>query len=388
MRFAFFDRPRRAASAALAMLLSMSFWPPCITAAAQSQVQSRVVTRDEGEAIVDAISERRPLQGGRRAKPDCSHLVNDVYNDAGFPYVYAKSYDLYRGHPSFARAKFPQPGDLIVWRGHVGLVTNPREHLFYSSLRSGFDVEDYTSAYWTKHGTPRFYRYRITNDQPHVLARKNMAEPYERASNANFKTLPVKQSALEDQPENSLTGESGALPLPDSNSGDSLNSDASAVRSIAGEIPIIAGKHKPSIEKVNEAFSRMIRSSSDAAEVQNLLRSSSTVVIFTKLQVNQLQFKSNRGSADISIDSNMYMTGGELHKIAHHDQEHWEILRSGSGWKLVAPSANIYLSRADATRIFARQLARLTENSVSENSNALVSEEANLASILNALLTN
>ena len=39
------------------------------------------------------------------------------------------------------------------------------------SLRSGLDVEDYTSAYWTKHGAPRFYRYRITNDEPYLLAK-------------------------------------------------------------------------------------------------------------------------------------------------------------------------------------------------------------------------
>ena len=199
------------------MLLAMSFLSQGIVAAAQGPVAGRVVTRDEGEAIVDAISERRPLQGGRKAKPDCSHLVNDVYNVAGFPYVYAKSSDLYGGHPSFVRVKSPQPGDLIVWRGHVGLVTDPREHLFYSSLRSGLDVEDYTSAYWTKHGTPRFYRYRFTNDQAYLLARETTSERSERESNTGFRTLQVKQSTRHEQSEASLGGESADKVLGPSN---------------------------------------------------------------------------------------------------------------------------------------------------------------------------
>ncbi|MDP9340176.1 MAG: hypothetical protein M3P45_15045, partial [Acidobacteriota bacterium] len=68
-------------------------------------------------AVAEVISEHRTTLHRRGAKPDCSHLVNDVYNVAGFPYLYAKSSDLYRGHPSFVRVKSAQAGDLIVWRG-------------------------------------------------------------------------------------------------------------------------------------------------------------------------------------------------------------------------------------------------------------------------------
>src|ERR1700736_4127436 len=63
----------------------------------------RLVTRDEGLAIVDAISDHHQSLRGRRAKPDCSHLVNDIYDLPGFPYLYAKSAALYRGQAGFVR---------------------------------------------------------------------------------------------------------------------------------------------------------------------------------------------------------------------------------------------------------------------------------------------
>ncbi len=51
------------------------------------------------------------------------------------------------------------PGDLIVWRGHVGIVTNPRQTRFVSVLRSGVRADNYLSPYWKTRGKPRFLRY-------------------------------------------------------------------------------------------------------------------------------------------------------------------------------------------------------------------------------------
>lgn len=390
IRFALFQRRPRAgreAATALAILLALMFLPQCIVAAAQSQVRGRVVTRDEGQAIVDAISERQPLRGGRRAKPDCSHLVNDVYNVAGFPYAYAKSADLYRGHENFVRVKSAQPGDLIVWRGHVGLVTDPREHLFYSSLRSGLDVEDYTSAYWTKHGTPRFYRYRITNDEPYLLARGATSD---RAADARFRTLPVKQSTRDEESEASSGDESADTPVR--SSGNRVGLSDSATPGASSNIPpaifVSAGRDKPTIQQVNEAIHRTTQSLEGTIEAESLLRSSSTVTIFTELRVARLNFKDNRGWAYIQVDSSAYLHDGELDKTSHHVEEHWEMARTKSGWKVSMPPGTIYLSRSDATRIFAQQLALLTEKRESERSNSAASEESHLASLLNGLLNN
>jgi len=53
----------------------------------------------------------------------------------------------------------PQPGDLVVWRGHVGIVISPVQHSFFSAMRSGRGVEFYDSPYWQGRGQPRFFRY-------------------------------------------------------------------------------------------------------------------------------------------------------------------------------------------------------------------------------------
>ena len=97
--------------------------------------------------------------GPRREERDCSHLVHTVYERAGFPYAYAPSDDLYDGIASFQRVSKPKPGDLVVWRGHVGIVIRPSEHSFFSFLRSGPAIDDYNNEYWTGRGRPRFYRY-------------------------------------------------------------------------------------------------------------------------------------------------------------------------------------------------------------------------------------
>jgi len=95
----------------------------------------------------------------RWAGLDCSHLVHDIYERAGFAYDYATSRDLYDGVDAFRRVRVPLPGDIIVWRGHVGLVIGPENHRFLSALRSGIKVSAYDTNYWKMRGHPRFYRY-------------------------------------------------------------------------------------------------------------------------------------------------------------------------------------------------------------------------------------
>jgi hypothetical protein len=95
----------------------------------------------------------------RESEPDCSHLVHAIYEAAGLPYGYAPSSDLYAGIENFQRVKAPQAGDLVVWRGHVGIVIKPSQHTFFSYLSSGPGTDDYDATYWRHRGKPRFYRY-------------------------------------------------------------------------------------------------------------------------------------------------------------------------------------------------------------------------------------
>lgn len=103
-------------------------------------------------------------RGLRWAGLDCSHLVHDIYERAGFPYDYATSRDLYDGVDAFRRVRVPLPGDIIVWRGHVGIVIDPENHRFLSALRSGVKISMYDTNYWKMRGHPRFYRYALQGD--------------------------------------------------------------------------------------------------------------------------------------------------------------------------------------------------------------------------------
>ena len=119
----------------------------------------RLISLDEGMAIIGAA-----LQVRYRGHPrkDCSHLVHDIYEKAGFPYRYADSGELYQGIDAFRQVTHPQPGDLTVWRGHAAIVVNPAQHTFFSSTRAGLQVQSYDLMYWKRRGTPRFFRYATT----------------------------------------------------------------------------------------------------------------------------------------------------------------------------------------------------------------------------------
>ena len=120
---------------------------------ARAQHSPRLLTRDEGQAIIGAALDTR------RASGDCSHIVHSIYQKAGFPYRYADSKDLYTGIPGFRKVLHPQPGDLAVWPGHAAIVVNPAQHSFFGGTGSGLRVESYDLAYWKHRGPPRFFRY-------------------------------------------------------------------------------------------------------------------------------------------------------------------------------------------------------------------------------------
>jgi len=122
--------------------------------------RNRTLSRDDRRAVIRAALATRKHRYGEH---DCSHLVHSIYERAGFPYTYAPSDDLYDGVQGFQRISRPQPADLVVWHGHVGIVLRPTQHAFFSFLSAGPGVDDYYSRYWRSRGEVRFYRY-IKND--------------------------------------------------------------------------------------------------------------------------------------------------------------------------------------------------------------------------------
>lgn len=95
----------------------------------------------------------------RHTRLDCTHLIHDLYRRFGLDYDYANSITLYKGIQGFRRVANPQAGDLIVWRGHAGIIVEPEGHTFVSGLRTGVKVASYVSRYWRSRGRPRFFHY-------------------------------------------------------------------------------------------------------------------------------------------------------------------------------------------------------------------------------------
>jgi hypothetical protein len=122
----------------------------------QEQDKDSTLNQDDRLSLIAAALDARVR---RDSEHDCSHLVHAIYEQAGFPYAYAPSSDLYAGVEAFQRVKQPEPGDLIVWRGHAGIVVQPSKHIFFSFMSSGPGTDDYQTPYWKSRGHPRFYRY-------------------------------------------------------------------------------------------------------------------------------------------------------------------------------------------------------------------------------------
>jgi len=114
------------------------------------------LTEDDGLSVIAAALDSRTHIGRQN---DCSHLVHAIYDRAGFSYRYSSSSDLYEGTDEFRLVKHPQPGDLVVWSGHVGIVVNPAQHAFFSTLTHGPGIDTYDAKYWQGRGPVRFYRY-------------------------------------------------------------------------------------------------------------------------------------------------------------------------------------------------------------------------------------
>lgn len=121
-----------------------------------TQKPDRALSPDDGLSVIAAALDPKTR---RYSGHDCSHLVHAIYERAGFPYAYASSSDLYDGVEGFRRVTRPQPGDLIVWRGHAGIVVRPSRHVFFSFMTAGPGVDDYEAPYWISRGPARFYRY-------------------------------------------------------------------------------------------------------------------------------------------------------------------------------------------------------------------------------------
>ena len=120
-------------------------------------------------SIEPSVAQTNLLQLGSQVqftRFDCSHLVHSLYERVGLHYPYATSRALYHGIEEFQRVPEPISGDVVVWRGHMGIVVDPSQHSFMSALKTGVKISSYISSYWKHRGTPRFFRFAFPVERP------------------------------------------------------------------------------------------------------------------------------------------------------------------------------------------------------------------------------
>jgi len=298
----------------------------------------RSLSRAEGRQILAAVF---TVDTDSEHEADCSHLVHEVYRQAGFPYEYASSRELYTGSASFTRVRAPQTGDLVVWRGHVGIVIDPKEHSFFSSVRSGPDTQFYDSRYWRSRGSARFYRYVIEKPLGSgrtLEASANHGLVNERSKQPNPAPAALPNSALTVAPSGSETVE--------------------APRTITLQV---AGKN-PAPDEVAAAFAEMNQDSGKSLRTRGLNSPGDPVVVYRELRVSAVQVKGKRGTALVEIES----LGVANPDTATGSQPRWkecplEFEKTKRGWVMRPVSNAAYVPREVALQLLSARLADLAQ---------------------------
>jgi hypothetical protein len=262
-------------------------------------------------------------------------------------YDYAQATDLFDGIASFRRVKKPQPGDLVVWRGHAGIVVDPSEHSFYSSVPKGFALEDYRSNYWTARGAPRFYRYLVDDAQG--------AQP----PSPILIKQPVPKTDLQSDfiEAFDLHADSPAGDASDSASSDSEIRDA----------VFVSQRKKPSKDEVLTAIVHWVDVNGNRFLRSDRLEAQPLIIVAEEFTVAGLSIKGNSGWVDLNVKQAATLRYGkaELSGVAG-------ILRVGlsrqeQGWILMLPRDPVYLGRSAAVKVLAGQLAAVSHEPANQD---------------------
>jgi NlpC/P60 family len=337
----------------------------------------RPLSAREGRVIVRETSWP---EGDEGRTTDCSHFVHDLYEQAGYPYPYASSRDLYFGAGNFVRVRTPQPGDLIVWRGHVGIVVDPREHSFFSSVNSGPRTEYYNSAYWRARGTARFYRYLTDSPLKDELATTKRAsrgaeqEPAAPGARGHIvpygptlemvKTPSTKATAVTARSEAGVDSGKGAA--------------------VAPQIVLHISGKQPAAADVAQGLAEANRDAGEILRAGNLEQLGRSVIIYEDLRVTDVAIKGKRGSARVEIDCVALLAGGRMEPQRDGEQLGLELQRTKKGWVVHPANEYMYVPRDAALRVLAERLAALTQR---EDASVLKEhQQAQIVRLLNLLV--
>jgi len=329
---------------------------------ATTAVKSPVVSLLGAEDGLTILSSALDFRNQASEKADCSHLVHDIYERAGFSYEYVTSNDLYAGTDEFRRVTRPQSGDLIAWPGHVGIVVSPIRHTFYSSLNSGLGVESYDSDYWKRRGRPHFLRH---------------VKELTTAVASNAKTPALKNTSLETK----ATSTSNTL---EENNDSDDSSPAAPTKPDPVQFPrlLVVESERPTAEDVTETVTNALGKTAESMKGRNIFGQPQTFVVIHDIRVEKVKLKGSTGWADVSTTESASLANGQTSLKKRQQKQRWILRRRDTqSWDLVPPQGTVYLNQDDAVRLMSQQLAAMTAGDSAD-----VRQKAQLATVLGALL--
>jgi NlpC/P60 family protein len=309
----------------------------------------RAIARTEGRKILAILS---TVNADPESETDCSHLVHDVYEQAGFPYDYVSSRELYIGSTNFTRVRAPQAGDLVVWRGHVGIVIDPKEHSFFSFVRSGPDTQFYDSPYWRSRGTARFFRYMT--EKPLRSGRT-----LEATRHAAPQPLQAASPSPENHPPSKLPK---SAPATLSNSATPVDTASSATVETLRETVLHVAEKNPSPEEVAAAFVEMNQGSGESLRTRNLNGLGKPIIVYREVRVSAVQIKGKRGTARVRIESLGAPPNTQTRSQPRWREQPLEFEKTKRGWVMKPVEEAAYIPREVALRVLSARLAELAQN--------------------------
>ena len=317
----------------------------------ESDAGQRLLTWSEGVQVIEVAWKNLSKFD---SAIDCSHLVNQIYELAGVPYQYATSNELYQGVDRFERVQTPQPADLIVWPGHVGLIVNPQEHSFYSSLNSGLKIDSYDSATWRARGPARFFRLVMQNGE-RVRSTPREDVLTERTDDDEFDNSATDRRAP-------VTARAAPKPKFVSTSSDE----------------IFLKLDRPKKAMVQTDLLQAWSHTSD--ERQDRWQQASEAVIVETLKVERISLKGTNGTLEAKIKSVARLTPEEMQIRPTTNSVTFRLLRTQTGWKIEDRSGRMYLTGDAAVVAISEHLAGLAREKASR------AEQAETAALLHSLL--
>jgi hypothetical protein len=321
--------------------------------------EARLVSKEEGRALAQTALHHWPQM---RDKPDCSHLVHDVYVEAGLNYEYATTNDIFDGIESFERVSQPQAGDLVVWQGHVGIVIDPEDNSFYSSVITGFSVSSFSSSYWESRGPRRFYRYKISAAQAaRLLRRASGRKVYAktvRPESHEPTDVTVRKIREDDSP--------GAEPdLPERNVRRDTAPGVPSENRIAGAVVTAASRfpkdaRKPTKEQIRSAFVQL--SDRNAAQWQQSTDLNGPFEIVDGFEAGRVEIQGSWGWAELNVTTMASFADGRMIATKRTKKIRFMLLQQTDGWTLQAPANHSYLLRTAAVRMITARLAVLAHD--------------------------